>query len=55
MSLGDYYNDIDMFKASGISVAMANAPDDIKQMATYVTQADNVNAGVAEAIYRFLS
>lgn len=55
MSLGDYYNDIDMFKASGISVAMANAPEDIKRMVTYVTQADNVNAGVAEAIYRFLS
>lgn len=55
MSIGDYYNDIDMFKASGISVAMANAPDDIKQMVSYVTQADNVNCGVAEAIYRFLS
>ncbi len=54
MSIGDYYNDVDMFKTSGISVAMANAPDDIKAMADYVTEADNCNCGVAEAIHRFI-
>ena len=55
MSIGDYYNDIDMFLASGISVAMANAPEDIKSQVTYVTKADNLRCGVAEAICRFLS
>ena len=54
MSIGDYYNDMDMFRASGISVAMANAPDDIKKMVSYVTEADNIHCGVAEAISRFL-
>ncbi len=54
MSIGDYYNDLDMFEASGISVAMANAPDDIKSRVSYVTSADNVHCGVAEAIRRFL-
>lgn len=53
MAIGDYYNDIDMFLASGISVAMANAPDDIKSQVSYVTEADNLHCGVAEAIYRF--
>lgn len=54
MSIGDYYNDMDMFRASGISVAMANAPDDIKRMVSYVTEADNIHCGVAEAISLFL-
>lgn len=54
MSIGDFYNDIDMFRESRISVAMANAPEDVKQQASYVTEADADNAGVAEAIYKFL-
>ena len=54
MSIGDYYNDLDMFRASGISVAMANAPEDIKKQVSYVTEADNAHCGVAEAIFRFL-
>jgi len=54
MAIGDYYNDIDMFRAAGISVAMANAPEDIKKMVTYVTSADNIHCGVAEAINRFV-
>lgn len=54
MSIGDYYNDIDMFKASGISVAMPNAPDSVKALADYVTQKDSDHCAVAEAIYRFI-
>ena len=54
MAIGDYYNDIAMFNASGISVAMANSPEDIKKQVTYVTKADNVHCGVAEAIYSFM-
>ena len=54
MSLGDFYNDLDMFHESGVSVAMANAPDDIKSMVSFVTKADADHAGVAEAIYHFL-
>ena len=53
MAIGDYYNDVDMFKTAGISVAVNNAPDDIKAMTTYVTSADCSHGAVAEAIERF--
>ena len=54
MAIGDYYNDIDMFKASGLSVAMSNAPSEVKSLADYVTEADNEHGGVAEAIHTFI-
>lgn len=54
MAIGDYYNDIDMFKTAGISVAVNNAPDEIKAIATHVTSADCTHAAVAEAIEHFL-
>ncbi len=53
MAIGDYYNDVDMFKTAGISVAVNNAPEDIKAMTTYVTSADCSHGAVAEAIERF--
>lgn len=37
MAIGDSYNDMDMLKNAGVSVAMGNAVDDIKKIATYVT------------------
>ena len=54
MSMGDFYNDLDMFRESGISVAMANAPEDLKAQVSFVTKADADHAGVAEAIYHFI-
>ncbi len=54
MSIGDFYNDVDMFAASGLSVAMANSPADIKALVSYVTEADYRSCGVAEAIRRFV-
>ena len=54
LSMGDFYNDMDMFAQSGISVAMANAPDDIKARVSFVTKADADHAGVSEAIHHFL-
>ena len=53
MVIGDYYNDLDMFRAAGISVAVANAPDDVKAVTTYVTSRDSEHCAVAEAIERF--
>ena len=32
-AIGDYYNDIDMFNAAGLSAATCGAPDDVKQHA----------------------
>lgn len=54
MSIGDYYNDVDMFKASGLSVAMPNAPQEVRALVDYVTEADNEHGGVAEAIRTFI-
>ena len=55
MSVGDNINDIDMFRASGISTAVNNAYAEVKQVATYVTNNSAENAGFAEAIYKFVS
>jgi len=54
MVCGDYYNDVFMFREAGVSVAAANAPDEVKKAATYVTEADNTQGVVAEAIRVFI-
>ncbi|AKI98140.1 Cof-type HAD-IIB family hydrolase [Kosmotoga pacifica] len=52
--IGDNFNDIDVMKEVGLPIAMANAPDEVKKYAKYVTESDNDNNGVAEAIIRIL-
>lgn len=54
VAMGDGYNDIPMFDVAEISVAMANASDDIKEKATFVTTKSHKNGGVAEFINAFL-
>lgn len=54
LAIGDYYNDIGMFKNVGISVTVKNAPDDIKTVAKFITNNDCNNSAVAEAIDRFV-
>ncbi len=54
LAIGDYYNDIGMFKNVGISVTVENAPDDIKAVAKFITNNDCNNSAVAEAIERFV-
>ncbi|MFZ7132353.1 MAG: Cof-type HAD-IIB family hydrolase [Eubacteriales bacterium] len=53
ISIGDSENDIDMFKASGCSVAMGNARDLVKSHADYITQSVEEN-GAAAAIEKFI-
>jgi len=48
-TLGDMQNDLAMFRVSGVSIAMGNATDDVKKMATHVT-ASNEDEGFAKAI-----
>lgn len=50
-ALGDYDNDIPMFKTAGLVVAMGNALPHIKAMAHYVTDS-NASDGAAKAIYK---
>ena len=52
MVFGDGLNDIGMFRAAGLSVAMANADPALKAEADFVTAGNDEN-GVAAAIRRF--
>jgi Cof subfamily protein (haloacid dehalogenase superfamily) len=48
-TIGDMQNDLAMFRKSGLSIAMGNATDDVKKVATHVT-ASNEDEGFAKAI-----
>jgi len=52
-TIGDMQNDLAMFRKSGLSIAMGNATDDVKQQATQVT-ASNEDEGFAGAIEMIL-
>ena len=49
IAFGDNYNDLDMLRYAGYSVAMGNAPDDIKAQVRYVT-ATNAEDGLAQVL-----
>ena len=53
MAIGDGSNDIPLLKAAGFSVAMANARDELKEIADYITL-DADSGGVAAAVEKFL-
>jgi len=48
-TIGDMQNDLPMFEASGLSIAMGNATDEVKKRATQVTTS-NEEEGFAKAI-----
>jgi Cof subfamily protein (haloacid dehalogenase superfamily) len=53
-TIGDMQNDLAMFKVSGLSFAMGNATDDVKQQASHVTTS-NEDEGFAGAIDMILA
>ena len=53
IAIGDNYNDVEMLRLAGTSVAMGNAPEDIQRMATLVTKTNNED-GVAYALEHLL-
>jgi Cof subfamily protein (haloacid dehalogenase superfamily) len=53
-TIGDMQNDLAMFRKSGLSIAMGNATDDVKKVATHVT-ASNEDEGFAKAIDMILT
>ena len=53
MAVGDTENDIAIIKAAGIGVAMGNATDDVKAIASYITTS-NTDDGVANASAHFV-
>jgi Cof subfamily protein (haloacid dehalogenase superfamily) len=52
-TIGDMQNDLPMFRVSGVSIAMGNASDNVKEQATHVT-ATNEQDGFAEAMEMIL-
>ena len=52
IAVGDGDNDVDIFKAAGLSVAMGNADDGVKKSADCIVS-DNDHDGCAEAVERF--
>jgi hydroxymethylpyrimidine pyrophosphatase-like HAD family hydrolase len=52
-TIGDMQNDLAMFRKSGLSIAMGNAADDVKRVATHVT-VSNEDEGFAKAIEMIL-
>ena len=54
MAVGDNLNDLDMVKNSGIGIAVANAYDELKEVAKYTTTNSVENGGFAEAVYKFI-
>ena len=53
MVLGDENNDLTMFEVAGFGVAMGNANDQIKDLASAVT-ADNDHDGVGVALEKYV-
>lgn len=51
--MGDYYNDVPMFQEAGLSIAMGNAPEEVRQKADKTVSSNNED-GVAEAIEKYL-
>ena len=53
MAIGDANNDIEMLTFSGLAIAMDNAPDHIKVLASHITTNNNED-GVAAAIHKWI-
>jgi Cof subfamily protein (haloacid dehalogenase superfamily) len=54
MAIGDQQNDLPMLTRAGLAVAMGQAPDEVKDVADWVT-GTNDESGVAQAIERLLA
>ena len=54
VAAGDAENDVSMIKAAAIGVAMANADENVKAVADYITKRNNNEDGVSEIIGKFL-
>ena len=53
IACGDGFNDISMIEYAGVGVAMANAQEEVKAAADYIT-VSNDEDGVAKVIYEMI-
>ena len=54
ISIGDSFNDLSMLKMGGLSVAVSNAPQEIKNNVLYVTNNTNNENAIKEVIEKFI-
>ena len=52
-TIGDQPTDVPMFRKAGFSIAMGNAPDEVKKLARATTDSYN-DEGFAKAMERFI-
>lgn len=50
ITVGNYYNDIEMIEKAGTGIAVANSVDEAKKVADYVTRDDNNHDAVKEIV-----
>ena len=55
IAFGDNYNDVEMIEKCGVGVAMANALDEIKSKANYVTKKTNKELGIIDFLKEYLN
>lgn len=53
LAIGDNVNDLEMVKNTGVGVAVSEAYDDLKSVATYITKSSVSDGAFAEAINKF--
>ncbi len=53
MAIGDHSNDMEVIRMAGLGVAVANAQEELKQIADYVSASERA-AGVEEAVRKFI-
>ncbi len=55
VAIGDYYNDLEIMRAAGYAVAVANAPAEVRAEADEVTLCSCMEGGVGEFLYKLIS
>ena len=53
VAIGDFYNDLELLDAAGVSAVVADAPDDVKEHANYIV-ASCLEGGVADMIAKIM-
>lgn len=53
IAVGDSYNDISMLEVAGLSVAVENAKEEVKNIVDYITKSNN-DGGMAHLIEKFI-
>ncbi|MFY9497517.1 MAG: Cof-type HAD-IIB family hydrolase [Tepidanaerobacteraceae bacterium] len=53
VAFGDNHNDMSMLEVAGLSIAMGNAEEELKEIADYIT-VSNDESGVSHAVYKYI-